>query len=587
MLNLDESSATVNELLEKMQKLYHVFAEKPPTIPDGALHWRNFSEAYQALMQGLIANPHKLAGVQKNYWEEYAALVEKNTLHWLGTNSNSSGSDKRFKDPLWHESPLFNFFKDYYLLSSKHIQSLINSVDSIDEKTTRKINFYTQLLLDALSPNNFIATNPTVLQKTVKSHGKNLIKGVDNLIEDLKRTPGRFQIKMTDLNAFKIGENIAITPGKVIYQNDLIQLIQYSPQTVQIYKKPLLIIPPWINKYFILDLSPENSFVKWVVEQGYTVFIISWINPDHRHANKNFEDYMSEGALAAIEAITEATGEKKINALGYCLGGTLLAATLAYMVRRNDKRVVSATYLTTLLDFSEPGDLGVFIDEPQIQQMEKQMEELGYLDGSVMTSAFNMLRSSDLVWNYYVKNYLEGEDPLPLDLLYWNSDATRLPARAHSFYLRNMYLNNVFHKPDGIHLKGVPIDISKIKIPVYFLSAEQDHIAPWQSTYAGIGLHGGPVNFVLSGSGHIAGVINPPQKNKYYYYTHAHKPKNPDSFLNKARKREGSWWPHWEKWQREYSGKKIKARHPGEGNLPILQDAPGSYVKVRFDEKDK
>src|ERR1700761_651155 len=399
--------------------------------------------------------------------------------------------DRRFKDAAWQESTLFDYIKQSYLLSARWLQSTVREVDGLDDKTARKIDFYTRQFVDAMAPSNFVLTNPEVLRATIESGGENLVNGLKHVLEDLDRGKGKWMIRMTDLDAFKVGGNIAVTPGKVVYQNDLMQLIQYVPTTAKVHQRPLLIIPPWINKYYILDLRPDNSFVKWAVSQGHTVFVISWVNPDEQLAQKTFEDYMKDGYLAALDAIEAATGEREVNAIGYCLGGTLLACTLAYMAAKGDNRIKTATFFVTMMDFQEAGELGVFIDEEQLQALEDKMNKRGYLEGSEMATTFNMLRANDLIWSFVVNNYLLGNDPFPFDLLYWNADSTRMPARMHSFYLRKMYQENLLRLPGGIELDGIPIDLTKIKTPAYFLSTREDHIAPWKSTYRGTQLLGG------------------------------------------------------------------------------------------------
>jgi polyhydroxyalkanoate synthase len=414
----------------------------------------------------------------------------------------------------------------------------------------------------------------------MESGGENLVKGLENLLKDLERGKGRLSISMTDIEAFKVGQNIAVTPGQVIYQNELMQLLQYEPVTESVAKRPLLILPPWINKYYILDLRPTNSFIKWAVEQGHTVFMASWVNPDESLARKTFEDYMVEGPLAALDAIEQATGEREVNVIGYCLGGTLLAATLAWMAAKKDNRFKSATFLTTMVDFTEPGELGVFIDEEQLTALEEKMEKRGYLEGHDMATTFNMLRANDLIWSFVVNNYLLGKDPFPFDLLYWNADSTRMPAEMHSFYLRKMYQENLLMKPGGITLKGVPLDLRKIATPSYILSTKEDHIAPWRSAYAATQLYKGPKKFVLSASGHIAGVVNPPSANKYCHWTSDELPPQPEQWLGRAQQHPGSWWPDWQRWIAEFSGGQVPARKPGDGKLKPIEPAPGSYVKV-------
>jgi polyhydroxyalkanoate synthase len=434
-----------------------------------------------------------------------------------------------------------------------------------------------------MAPSNFALTNPEVVRATLESKGENLVKGLKNLLADMERGKGRLHIKMTDYEAFEVGKNIAVTPGKVVYQNDLIQLLQYAPTTPTVAKRPLLIVPPWINKFYILDLRPTNSFIKWAVSQGETVFVVSWVNPDERLAQKTFEDYMVEGILDAVAAVEKATGETEINLIGYCLGGTLAAAALAYMAAMGDARVKSVTFFTTLVDFREAGDLTVFIDEEQLKSLEARMSKKGYLEGADMATTFNMLRANDLIWSFVVNNYLLGKDPFPFDLLYWNADATRMPMAMHMFYLRKMYQENLLVKPGGIALKNVAIDLRKVSIPVCILSTREDHIAPWRATYAGTQLYKGPVKFILSGSGHIAGVVNPAGSDKYGFWTSdsAKNPKKPEDWLKAAKQHPGSWWPEWKKWLSEFEGEQVPARKPGDGKLKVLEDAPGSYVKVK------
>jgi len=461
------------------------------------------------------------------------------------------------------------------------MQATVKQVDGLDDKTSKKIDFYTRQFVDAIAPSNFVLTNPEVLRATIETGGENLVKGLDNLLKDLERGKGRLMIRMTDLEKFKVGVNIAVTPGKVIYQNDLIQLIQYEPATETVKRRPLLIIPPWINKFYILDLRPENSFIRWAVEQGHTVFVVSWVNPDEKLAEQTFEDYMREGLLAALDALEQATGEREANLIGYCLGGTLLAATLAYMKAKGDDRIKSATYFVALVDFKEAGELSVFIDEEQLHYLEERMRAHGYLEGADMATTFNMLRANDLIWSFVVNNYLLGKEPFPFDLLYWNSDSTRMPAAMHSFYLRNMYQENKLVVPGGISLAGVPIDVSTITTPSFLLSTREDHIAPWKSTYAATQLYRGPVKFVLAASGHIAGVVNPPGKSKYGHWENAKNPPTADEWLATAKQYPDSWWPVWEKWIAKYAGGEVPARKPGDGKLKPIESAPGSYVLVK------
>lgn len=487
--------------------------------------------------------------------------------------------DKRFRDPAWSEQLLFDVLKQSYLLTSQHIMKLIAS-GKLDKKQQHKLDFFSRQMVDALSPGNFALTNPEVLKATIDSKGGNLVNGMKNLVHDLVEGKGQLKISMVDKSKFEVGKNIATTPGKVVFENELMQLIQYSPSTDKVYQRPLVIYPPWINKFYILDLSPKNSFIQWVVSKGYTVFVVSWVNPDNTLAHKSFADYMNEGVFAALDAIEAATGEKDVNAIGYCIGGTLLACALSQMAIGGDKRIHSATFFTSQVDFSEAGDLMVFIDEKQLDSLDRRMAKKGYLDASDMASTFNMLRSNDLIWSFVVNNYLLGRSPAAFDLLYWNNDSTRMPVKMHRFYLREMYFKNKLVEPGGITLNGIPVDLSAIRIPIFLQSSKDDHIAPYPSVYKATHHFSGPITFMLAGSGHIAGVINPPQANKYYYYTNPEVPEDVEDWIDSAEHHEGSWWPYWHRWLYRKSGRKVAARIPGDGALEVIEDAPGRYVKM-------
>ena len=546
----------------------------------------NIGRAFMEMTSRLMANPGRLMQAQLGFWQDYVTLWQNTTRRIMGMETEAvidpAATDRRFKDDAWKENEVFDFIKQSYLLSARYVQNVVTRVDGLDDKTAQKVDFYSRQFVDAMSPSNFLMTNPEVLRKTAETGGENLLKGLNNLLGDLERGKGQLRIKMTDADAFQVGGNIGVSPGKVVYQNDLMQLIQYTPSTEKVLKRPLLIGPPWINKFYILDLRPRNSFVRWAVSQGHTVFVISWVNPDEKLAEKNFEDYMRDGYLAALDAIEAATGEREVNAIGYCLGGTLLASTLAYMAEKGDGRIKTATFFVTMMDFQEAGELGVFIDEEQLQALEDKMNKRGYLDGSEMASTFNMLRANDLIWSFVVNNYLMGNDPFPFDLLYWNADSTRMPARMHSFYLRKMYQENLLSTPNGIELDGVKIDLGKIKVPAYFLSTREDHIAPWKSTYRGTQLLGGPKRFVLAASGHIAGVVNPPEGGKYGHWISKDLPADPDAWFQGATEIAGSWWPDWQRWILASSKAQVAARQPGDGKLEAIEDAPGSYVQVRL-----
>ncbi len=518
-------------------------------------------------------------------WWDYMNLWQSSTMRLLGAAAEPVAvphkADRRFKHEDWEEHFLYDYMKQSYLITARWLHDAVANVEGLDEQTKKKVDFFTRQYIDALAPSNFALTNPEVFRETIASGGQNLVKGLHNLLDDMERGNGQLRISMTDTKAFELGVNIATTPGKVVYQNELMQLIQYEPTTPKVGKRPLLIMPPWINKYYILDLREKNSFVKWTVDQGVTVFVISWVNPDAELAHKDFEDYMLEGPLAALDAMEKATGEKEFNVLGYCLGGTLLGAALAYMAAKKDKRVASATFMTALIDFTMPGELGVFIDEGQVASLEKKMRERGYLEGSEMATTFNMLRANDLIWSFVINNYLMGRDPFPFDLLHWNCDSTRMPATMHSFYLRNMYMHNRLREPGGITLHGVPIDLSQVKLPTYFISAIEDHIAPWKTTYEGPKIVPGKSRFVLSGSGHIAGMINPPAAKKYGYWTNDALPESPEEWLAGAQQHEGSWWTDWGNWLKGHLGPEVPPRMPGKGKLKVLEPAPGSYARIR------
>jgi polyhydroxyalkanoate synthase len=547
----------------------------------------NVSNAFLEMTTKLLSNPSQLMEAQMGLWRDYMTLWQNTARRiWSGEEPEPVIShdprDKRFADPAWRQNEVFDFIKQSYLLSARYITDVVTRVDGLDPKTAQKVDFYARQFTNALSPSNFALTNPEVLRKTRETGGENLVRGLNNLLNDLEHGRGNLRIRMTDTEAFNVGENIAVSPGKVVYQNELMQLIQYSPSTEDALARPLLILPPWINKFYILDLRPKNSLVRWLVSQGHTVFMVSWVNPDEQLAAKNFDDYMTDGVLAALDAIEKITKQKQVNAIGYCLGGTLLASTLGYMAAKGDDRIASATFFVTLTDFSDVGELGVFIDEEQLSSLEDKMSKRGYLEGTEMATTFNMLRANDLIWNFVVNNYLLGQEPFPFDLLYWNSDSTRMPAAMHSFYLRNMYQKNLLAQPGGISMKGVPVDLRQVKVPCYFLSCREDHIAPWTSTYKGARNFGGPVRFVLAASGHIAGVVNPPEGGKYNHFINQEQPENPDEWFQNATEISGSWWPDWQRWVTAQNNDKVPAREPGKvRGFKALEDAPGSYVKVK------
>jgi polyhydroxyalkanoate synthase len=580
-----ELSKQIAEIAVKSQELVGEFLKRQSGEDGiGIADPLGIGTAFMEMTAHMMADPSRLVQAQLSLWNDYLTLWQRTAQRFLGGETEPmiepQAGDRRFRDAAWSDNTLFDFIKQSYLLTARWLQATVREVEGIDERTARKVDFYTRQFVDALAPSNFLMTNPEALRATIESKGENLLNGLKNLLDDLERGKGRLAIKMADMEAFRIGQNIAVTPGKVIYQNDLMQLLQYEPATESVKRRPLLIIPPWINKFYILDLRPANSFIRWAVSQGHTVFVVSWVNPDEHLAAKSFADYMLEGPIAALDAIEQATGEREANVIGYCLGGTLLASTLAYMAVKKDDRIKSATYLVTMVDFAEAGELSVFIDEEQLAALEERMNAKGYLEGRDMATTFNMLRANDLIWSFVVNNYLLGKSPFPFDLLYWNADSTRMPAAMHSFYLRNMYQENLLVKPGGISLDGVAIDLRKIMTPSFLLSTREDHIAPWRSTYAATQLYRGPRKFVLSASGHIAGVVNPPG-GKYGHWENDKNPPAPEEWLATARSHPDSWWPLWERWISQYAGGELPARHPGDGKLTPIEDAPGSYVKVR------
>jgi poly[(R)-3-hydroxyalkanoate] polymerase subunit PhaC len=532
-----------------------------------------------------MRDPQRALEVQsslgKAYLDLWANAVKRMAGEEVPPVAAPDPRDKRFADPEWSTNQFFDFLKQGYLLTVQWANRLVQDAEGLDAHTQQKADFYVRQIANAVAPSNFVLTNPELLRETLSSNAENLVRGMHMLAEDIEAGHGNLKIRQSDARRFEVGRNLALTPGKVIFENPLMQLIQYAPTTETVLKKPLLIVPPWINKFYILDLTPEKSFIKWAVAQGLTVFVVSWVNPDSNLAEKSFEDYMRDGPLAALDVIERVTGERAVHTIGYCVGGTLLATTLAFMARTGDERIVSATFFAAQVDFTHAGDLLVFVDEEQIAAREQEMGQRGYLEGKKMANAFNLLRSNDLIWPYVINNYLRGKEPAPFDLLYWNSDATRMPKANHSFYLRNCYLENRLSKGDMV-IGGKRLDLKNVKIPIYNLATREDHIAPAKSVLLGSQFFGGAVRFVLAGSGHIAGVVNPPDKMKYQYWTGPNPTgANLDTWLAEAKEHAGSWWPDWFEWLEQRDPEKVPAREPGGGILTPIEDAPGSYVKVR------
>ena len=582
-----EFAGNMAKVAEQTAKIFAAFAA--PEDPTKAHQSRaeelgNVAKTLGEIAQDYMAKPELLMNAQMQFWRQHGDLWQSTWKRMLGEEVDPviapERGDRRFRDSDWSENQVFDFLKQSYLITAKWAQDMVDGAEDVDDHTRRKANFYVEQIANALSPSNFVLTNPAVLRETLQSNAENLVKGLENLSEDFDQEAGELRISQTDASAFEVGVNIAVTPGKVVYQAELFQLLQYEPSTEEVHKRPLLIIPPWINKFYILDLNEEKSFIKWAVAQGFTVFVVSWVNPNEKLAAKKFDDYMLDGILKAVDAVIKATGEPKINAIGYCIGGTLLSATLGYMAQKKDKRINSATLFTTQVDFENAGDLKVFVDEEQLQALERRMAEKGFLEGKSMASTFNFLRSNDLIWSYVVNNYLLGKEPFPFDLLYWNSDSTRMPAAMHSYYLRECYLNNTLSHGE-MTLNGVKIDLSKSKVPIYNLAARDDHIAPLPSTFLVGKFLGGKTRLVVAGSGHVAGVVNPPSLGKYQYWLNDEGADTLEEWLHGAEEHAGSWWPDWAAWLAKQSGKKVAARVPGDGELDVIEDAPGSYVKDR------
>lgn len=493
--------------------------------------------------------------------------------------------DRRFKSEAWEKRIPFMVLRRGYEAYAAAVLRMVEETPGVTEDTRDKVRFHTAQFLEALAPANFLLTNPEALGHGVRSKGRSVLTGLKNLWKDIDFTHGRLNLSMSDLGAFEVGENLAVTPGQVVYRNELIELIQYTPTTAKVAKRPLLVIPPWLNKYYVLDLQQENSFIRYLVEQGQTVFLISWRNPDGTTRDWAFDDYLTEGALKAMEVVQEITGEEELNALGYCLGGILLACMLAWLEAKGRRPVNSATYLTTLIDYSDVGDIKVFVDDAQLKRLQRMGKRRGYIPGDNVAWGFRMLRAPDLIWSFVVNHYLLGQERVPFDLLYWNEDATNMPLAAHMFFMKNMYIENRLREPGGIELAGEAIDVTSIETPSYVVATREDHIAPWKTCYQATQLFGGSNRFVLGYSGHIAGVINPPTRTKYGYKVASKNPADPEAWFEQASEHLGSWWPDYSRWLKRHSGGQVKARAPGSPGRPPIEPAPGTYVRARIRPK--
>ena len=591
----DQASTNWKELPEYLAQFFTIFNRAMQETllnriknPAGAMPGFDAQRLAELLKQGVKADPAKVVSRQIELWQQQADLWQRTALAFMGVKQEplieSERDDARFSDKDWAENPLYSFLKQSYLLNCNFMQSLINDLEFRDTKVSEQVRFGVRQFANSMSPSNFIATNPEVCKTIIDTKGESLMKGFGRFLEDLSHSPPEtFVISQTDDAAFTVGKNLAATPGKVVFRNHLLELIQYSPVTESVHQVPVLLVSAIINKYYVLDLDPQRSFVRWLTEQGFTVFITSWVNPGPEFASLELEDYIGDGILAALDAVRLATGESRVNAAGYCIGGTLLAMTQAYLQARGDDRIQSTTYFASMLDFSEPGDLGVYVTDDILQAIENDIDRKGYFDGRRMALSFSLLRENNLFWSFFVKHYLKGEDPVPHNMLYWNSDATNLPARACKNYLRKAYINNDLIKSEW-WFRDLPIDLGKIRAPAYFVSTIKDHIAPWTSVYAGARAYGGDVRFMLGGSGHIAGIINHPMDRKYGYWTNDAMPENPEHWYANAIAHQGSWWTDWLEWVLPRCGGKVPARVPGDMQLPVLCDAPGTYVMARCED---
>lgn len=533
----------------------------------------------------IASDPQLLLQAQSDLYRDYLNLWGATSKRLMGAEAEPvvqpEKGDKRWRAPEWNEHPVFDALKQSYLLNQRFVLGLIEGVKGVDDATKRKVGFVTRQMVDAMSPTNYALTNPEVLRETFETKGENLTKGLMNLVADLERGNGRLALSQSDMDGFEVGRDLASTPGEVIYRNPLIELIEYAPATDKVRKRPILIAPPWINKFYILDMRPQASMIRWMTEQGFTVFLISWVNPDASLKDKTFETYIREGLFEALDAVEKSTGEKQVDAIGYCIGGTMLGSALALMAAEGDDRIASATFFAAQLDFEKAGELLLFIDDEWMKEISRLMDaQGGVLDGRSMADTFNMLRSNDLIWSFVINNYLLGRTPQAFDLLYWNADQTRMPKTLHLEYLDKFYRRNALSK-GALEIGGHTLDMKQVKIPVFMQASKEDHIAPADSVYASARLFGGPVRYMMAGSGHIAGVINHPAAQKYQHWTNDALPGSRAAWLEGATEHAGSWWEHWRDWINGMDNETVPARKPGGGKLKPICPAPGEYVKVR------
>lgn len=574
--NIEKINLYYKEILE------HILTHKLPDYKLFDQKGDRFNKIFSAMMQEYLQNPEKLTQVNIEYINDFQKLITNSINKFVNFSNQEAidqekSKDKRFQDPNWQQNIYFDFVKQYYLITSDWIKKSSKQYN-FDSETSKYVEFAIEQFINAMSPSNFPLTNPEVIKKSFDTSMESLAKGMENFLSDIKKSGDLFNISTTDKSRFKIGKNLATTKGKVIYENDLMQLICYEPKE-KTYSVPLLIVPPWINKYYILDLSEKNSLVKWLVDNNFQVFLISWVNPGKKMKNTQFDDYIKKGILDAYEQIKK-IGYNKINALGYCIGGTALAAGLSYLKKEKKDYINSATFLTTLIDFAKPGQIGVFITEDFIKLIEEKILDTGYLDGRYISNSFSLIRANDLIWSFFVNNYLLGNPPAAFDILYWNSDSTNLPASMYLYYLKNMYIKNRLKNPDDLTILDRKINISEIDTPSFFVAAKKDHIALWDAVYDGYKMFKGEKTFCLTDAGHVAGVVNPPTSKKYSHILGNTCPSTGKKWLKEASKKEGSWWMSWKKWLIDKSGKLENGLH--YESLNHIEDAPGRYVKKQW-----
>ncbi len=577
---LTENLAKVEELRER---LTHVMTHR--SKHNAALDGPNqelFTKAATAYWQDAVHNPAKLIEQQMGYWSKTMAhFVEAQkalTNKGMSAPEDTGPADRRFANPMWHSHPYFNFVKQQYQINSVALMQAVENVEDMDPAEKRRLGYFTRQIVDLMSPTNFLATNPDALEKAVATEGQSLIDGLENLIKDLENNNGELVVKLADEQAFDIGTNIASSPGKVVFRNRMMEVIQYAPSTDEVHATPLIIFPPWINKFYILDLKAQNSLVKWIVDQGYTLFIVSWVNPDASYRDVGLEEYIEEGYLTAVDEVKKITGQKQVNAIGYCIAGTTLSMTLSIMQQRGDTSIKSATFFTALTDFSDQGEFAPFLTDDFIDGISAEVEDKGVLPSVIMARTFSFLRSNDLVYAPAIRSYMMGETPPAFDLLFWNGDGTNLPAKMAMQYLRGLCQGDRLARGE-MELLGHKLSLSDLELPVCAIACETDHIAPWKDSFRGVQQMGSKQKtFVMTQSGHIAGIVNPPSKKKYGHYTNTDMSGDHASWLEGAQFHEGSWWPRWGAWLKKRSGKMIPAREPGDESHPALCDAPGTYV---------